>query len=192
MAIDVFCPGCGHTFRCPDVLAGRMEKCPQCSALTRVPAAAGTPPEVEPSVMTLSREVAPANPPAAAATVRSHRRVSKRGGPSAVEAAKAFDAIATSDYTHSRLPPWATAPESMAPAVVLMVLGGVLPVVGYYFRLDVRQIFPVLCGFAAACGLQGVSWALVRACSTTMPRWFHAASWPISLGLAAAVYLALR
>ncbi len=37
MAIEVRCPVCGERFRRPDGLAGKLEKCPECRALLRLP-----------------------------------------------------------------------------------------------------------------------------------------------------------
>jgi Protein of unknown function (DUF1559) len=43
MAINVICQSCGASLRVPDTVAGKKIKCPKCSGITRVPAAA-TPP----------------------------------------------------------------------------------------------------------------------------------------------------
>lgn len=42
MPIQIECPDCGHEFRRPDALAGKLEKCPKCRKVLRVPGTAQT------------------------------------------------------------------------------------------------------------------------------------------------------
>jgi hypothetical protein len=43
MAIEVKCPVCGHEFRRPDGLVGKLEKCPECREVIRMPSVASLP-----------------------------------------------------------------------------------------------------------------------------------------------------
>jgi hypothetical protein len=43
MSVTGECPACGHVFQRPDGLAGRLEKCPACRAVVRMPAVVPSP-----------------------------------------------------------------------------------------------------------------------------------------------------
>ena len=49
MAIVVKCPECGHEFRRPDGLAGKLEKCPQCHEVIQMPTLPAEPSPSRPS-----------------------------------------------------------------------------------------------------------------------------------------------
>jgi hypothetical protein len=48
MSVNATCPKCGEQFRRPDALAGKLEKCPECRFIFRLPLLKETPPSESP------------------------------------------------------------------------------------------------------------------------------------------------